>query len=75
MAWISDNVRISVLNGHVCLAAGTYKYSLNEYMSACKQEPENDFLALLNAIVLVQMTCQKFSSGKHSLVRRSPFRA
>ena len=40
-------------------------------MNACKQEPDNPFLALLNAIVLVQMTCQKFSSGKHSLVTQA----
>ena len=92
-----SNICISVLNGHVCLAAGkkkrqemfinnlcflisfylfyickgTYKYSLNEYMSACKQQPDNPFLALLNAIVLVQMTCQKFSSGKHSLTTQA----
>lgn len=66
-----DNLCISVLNGHACLAAGTYKYSLNEYMSAYKQDPTNPFLALLNGIVLVQMTCQKFSSGKHSLVTQA----
>lgn len=66
-----DHICISVLNGHACLAAGTYKYSLNEYMSACKQQPNNPFFLLLNGIVLVQMTCQKFSSSKHSLVTQA----
>ena len=66
-----DHICISVLNGHACLAAGTYKYSLNEYMSACKIEPNNPLMLLLNAVVLVQMTCQKFSSSKHSLVTQA----
>jgi len=38
------------------------------YMHACKLEPDNPFYLLLASIVLVQLTCQKFSSGKHSLV-------
>ena len=66
-----DHICISVLNGHACLAARTYKYSLNEYMSACKIEPNNPLMLLLNAVVLVQMTCQKFSSSKHSLVKQA----
>ena len=28
---------LGILNGHNCLVAGTYKYSLGEYISAFKQ--------------------------------------
>lgn len=40
-------------------------------MHACKLEPQNPFFLLLSSIVLVQLTCQKFSSGKHSLVSQA----
>jgi general transcription factor 3C polypeptide 3 (transcription factor C subunit 4) len=40
-------------------------------MSACKIDPDNLLFLLLSAIVLVQLTCQKFSSGKHSLVTQA----
>ena len=40
-------------------------------MSACKLEPENPLFLLLSAVVLVQLTCQKFSSGKHSLITQA----
>lgn len=66
-----EHVCLSVLNGHACVASGTYKYALDEYMSACKMEPNNSLFLLLSAIVLVQLTCQKFSSGKHSLVTQA----
>ena len=32
-----ENLALGILNGHNCLVAGTYKYSLGEYMSAFKQ--------------------------------------
>ena len=32
-----DNFALGILNGHNCLVAGTYKYSLGEYMMAFKQ--------------------------------------
>lgn len=66
-----EHICLSVLNGHACVASGTYKYALDEYMSACKLEPNNPLFLLLSAIVLVQLTCQKFSSGKHSLVSQA----
>lgn len=44
---------------------------LDEYLYACKLEPENPFYPLLAAIVFIQLTCQKFSSGKHSLVTQA----
>ena len=34
---LQDNLALGVLNGHNCLVAGTYKYSLGEYMSVFKQ--------------------------------------
>lgn len=40
-------------------------------MSACKVDSKNPFFLLLSAVVLVQLTCQKFSSGKHSLVTQA----
>jgi len=71
-----DNLVLSVLNGHACLASGTYKYALgihmfykllylvvtykfgfyfntDEYLSACKMDPENPLFLLLSAVVLV----------------------
>ncbi|EFX88282.1 hypothetical protein DAPPUDRAFT_311610 [Daphnia pulex] len=65
------HVCLSVLNGHACVASGTYKHALDAYMSACKIDPDNPLFLLLSAIVLVQLTCQKFSSGKHSLVTQA----
>lgn len=63
-----DNASLSILNGHNCLVAGTYKYSLGEYMSAFKQDPHNSLVALMLGLTFTHMACQKFSSKKHSLV-------
>ncbi len=63
-----DNVALGILNGHNCLVAGTYKYSLGEYMSAFKQEPQNPMIALMLGLTFTHMACQKFSAKKHSLV-------
>ena len=64
----SDNVALGVLNGHNCLISGTYKYSLGEYMTAFKQEPDNPLIALMLGLSFTHMACQKFSAKKHSLV-------
>ena len=42
-----DNLALGILNGHNCLVAGTYKYSLGEYMSAFKSDPDNPLVALM----------------------------
>jgi general transcription factor 3C polypeptide 3 (transcription factor C subunit 4) len=66
-----DNVALGILNGHNCLVAGTYKYSLGEYMSAFKQDPTNPMVALMLGLTFTHMACQKFSAKKHSLVVQS----
>ena len=64
-----DNLALGILNGHNCLVAGTYKYSLGEYMSAFKQDQGNNpLVALMLGLTFVHMACQKFSARKHSLV-------
>ena len=64
-----DNLALGILNGHNCLVAGTYKYSLGEYMSAFKQDRGNNpLIALMLGLTFVHMACQKFSARKHSLV-------
>jgi len=63
-----DNVALGVLNGHNCLVAGTYKYSLGEYMSAFKQNPSDPLVVLMLGLTFTHMACQKFSAKKHSLV-------
>ncbi len=44
------------------------QYSLGEYMSAFKQDPDNPLIALMLGLTFVHMACQKFSARKHSLV-------
>ena len=63
----SDNVAIGILNGNNCLLAGTYKYSLGEYMNVYKVERNNPIVPLMLGITFVHLACQKFSSRKHSL--------
>ena len=64
-----DSLALGILNGHNCLVAGTYKYSLGEYMSAFKQDRGNNpLVALMLGLTFVHMACQKFSARKHSLV-------
>jgi len=63
-----DNIALGILNGHNCLVAGTYKYSLGEYMSAFKQDSTNPLVALMLGLTFCHMACQKFSAKKHSLV-------
>ena len=90
-----DNLPLCILNGHACVASGTYKYALgndfacrfnyvvivtyfaffpfnaDEYLFALKLETDNPLFTLLAAIVLIQLACQKFSTGKHSLVTQA----
>ena len=63
-----DNVPIGILNGNNCLLAGTYKYSLGEYMNVYKVERNNPMVPLMLGVTFVHLACQKFSSRKHSLV-------
>ena len=63
-----DNLALGILNGHNCLVAGTYKYSLGEYMSAFKADSSNPLVALMLGLTFTHMACQKFSAKKHSLV-------
>ncbi|XP_069973320.1 general transcription factor 3C polypeptide 3-like isoform X2 [Penaeus vannamei] len=63
-----DLVALGLLNGHNCLVAGTYKYSLAEYTGAFKQDPSNPLIPLMLGLTFTHMACQKFSGKKHSLV-------
>lgn len=63
-----DSLALGILNGHNCLVAGTYKYSLGEYMSAFKADSSNPLTALMLGLTFCHMACQKFSAKKHSLV-------
>ena len=63
-----DSLALGILNGHNCLVAGTYKYSLGEYMSAFKADSSNPLTALMLGLTFTHMACQKFSAKKHSLV-------
>ncbi|XP_076043588.1 general transcription factor 3C polypeptide 3 isoform X2 [Oratosquilla oratoria] len=63
-----DLVSLGLLNGHNCLVAGTYKYSLAEYTQAFKQDPKNPLIPLMLGLSFTHMACQKFSGKKHSLV-------
>ena len=63
-----DSLALGMLNGHNCLVAGTYKYSLGEYMSAFKADSSNPLTALMLGLTFTHMACQKFSAKKHSLV-------
>ena len=58
---------LHILHANNCLVSGTYKYALNDYISLFKIEP-NALLALLVAVTLLQMACQKFFAKKNQLV-------
>lgn len=58
---------LQVLQANNCLVSGTYKYALNDYVSLFKAGP-SALLALLIAVTLLQMACQKFSAKKNQLV-------
>lgn len=58
---------LHILHANNCLVSGTYKYALNDYISLFKVKP-NPLLALLVAVTLLQMACQKFSAKKNQLV-------
>lgn len=58
---------LHILHANNCLVSGTYKYALNDYISLFKVNP-NPLLALLVAVTLLQMACQKFSAKKNQLV-------
>ncbi|KAK3864729.1 hypothetical protein Pcinc_029589 [Petrolisthes cinctipes] len=63
-----DLVALGLLNGHNCLVAGTYKYSLAEYTQVFKQDKSNPIIPLMLGLTFTHMACQKFSGKKHSLV-------
>ncbi|XP_046751387.1 general transcription factor 3C polypeptide 3 [Diprion similis] len=58
---------LHVLHANNCLVSGTYKYALNDYVSLFKVGP-SALLALLIAVTLLQMACQRFSVKKNQLV-------
>lgn len=58
---------LHILHANNCLVSGTYKYALNDYVSLFKVGP-SALLALLIAVTLLQMACQKFSAKKNQLV-------
>ena len=62
-----DNLALGILNGHNCLVAGTYKYSLGEYMSAFKADSSNPLVALMLGLTFCHMACQKFSAKEPSI--------
>ena len=63
-----ESVPIMMLNGHNCLVAGTYKFSLAEYTAALKHDKDNPLISLMLGLIFTHMACQKFSGKKHSLV-------
>lgn len=50
-----------------CLSAGTYKYALNDY-GLLFEKQETPLVALLLAVTVLHISCQKYSTNKHSLV-------
>ncbi len=62
-----ENAAIGLLYGNYCLLAGTYKYSLGEYMNVYKVH-KDPMVPLMLGITFIHLACQKFSSKKHSLV-------
>ncbi|XP_024936016.1 general transcription factor 3C polypeptide 3 isoform X2 [Cephus cinctus] len=70
MRWLAREDPFSylhILHANNCLVSGTYKYALNDYMSLFKAGP-SALLALLIAVTLLQMACQKFAAKKNQLV-------
>ncbi|KAF2353145.1 Tetratricopeptide-like helical domain [Trinorchestia longiramus] len=58
----------SMLNGHNCLVAGTYKYALAEYMKVFKKRQNDPLASLMLGLTYIHMACQKFSADKNTLV-------
>ncbi|XP_018016314.1 general transcription factor 3C polypeptide 3 [Hyalella azteca] len=61
----------SMLNGHNCLVAGTYKYSLAEYMKVFKRRQHDPLASLMLGLTYIHMACQKFSADKNTLVTQA----
>ena len=66
-----DSLALSMLNGHNCLVAGTYKYSLAEYMKVFKGTQSDPLASLMLGLTYVHMACQKFSADKNTLVTQA----
>lgn len=62
---------LSMLNGHNCLVAGTYKYSLAEYMKVFKGRQSDPLASLMLGLTYIHMACQKFSADKNTLVTQA----
>lgn len=58
------------LEANYYLSSGTYKYALNDYISAYKKTKE-PLLAMLASVTLTQIASQKYSSNKLSLISQA----
>lgn len=63
-----DSLPLTILNGHNCLVAGTYKFSVAEYSQAFKHAENEPLIPLMLGLTYTHMACQKFSGNKSSLV-------
>ena len=66
-----DSLASTILNGHNSLVAGTYKYSLAEYMKFFKLKQNDPLASLMLGYTYVHMACQKFSADKNTLVTQA----
>ncbi|KAL1380810.1 hypothetical protein pipiens_013912 [Culex pipiens pipiens] len=64
------DVNIRVLQANYHLNAGTYKYALNDY-SKIYQKTNDPIHALLIAVTLTQIACQKFTTKKQALAAQA----
>nr|XP_019529322.2 general transcription factor 3C polypeptide 3-like [Aedes albopictus] len=65
---VDANVRVLQANYH--LNAGTYKYALNDYSKVYKKTGD-PIHAMLIAVTLTQIACQKFSNKKQALASQA----
>lgn len=65
------DVDMRMLNGNYCLISGSYNLSLKEYFAVFKKNPQNAFSALLIAVTLGQMSCQKYANEKSDYINQA----
>lgn len=59
-----------ILRANYCIASGTYKYALNDYMRIFKQT-NSPMIALLIGVTYISIAQQKFTTKKHTLIAQA----
>lgn len=71
MAKHPEHKALGMLNGHTSLIVGSYKHALGDYMHILHQSPDDAHLNFCVGLTFIQLSLQKFSCKKDSLVAQA----